>query len=142
MLTYATRNEWTIGWDSHWFYRWVPAEQKTSIRGKGSYPLSSTLTQLDYLTEVPSSFGLEDAKFAAFIEATSIIEGRDVLEEFLSCGLWTLSEKFGFRVETKESPLSKVVGSMPQVTATIGEQESRAVFEVCIVNVVNLFVGN
>jgi hypothetical protein len=120
----------------------VPAEQKTSIRGKGSYPLSSTLTQLDYLTEVPSSFGLEDAKFAAFIEATSIIEGRDVLEEFLSCGLWTLSEKFGFRVETKESPLSKVVGSMPQVTATIGEQESRAVFEVCIVNVVNLFVGN
>jgi hypothetical protein len=35
------------------------------------------------------------------------------VEEFLTCGLWPLSEKFGFEVETKECPQSKVVVPMP-----------------------------
>jgi hypothetical protein len=40
----------------------------------------------------------------------------------------------------KESPLSKVVVPMPQVTITNEEQEHVAKFEVCIMNVVNLLV--
>jgi hypothetical protein len=40
--------------------------------------------------------GLEDANFGAFVEATSIIGGHDAVEEFLTCGLWPLSENFGF----------------------------------------------
>jgi hypothetical protein len=44
------------------------------------------MTQLDYLMEAPSC-GLEDANFVAFVEATSIIGGRDAVEEFLACGL-------------------------------------------------------
>jgi hypothetical protein len=32
---------------------------------------------------------------------------------------WPLSENFGFEVETKETPPSKVVVLMPQVTAII-----------------------
>jgi hypothetical protein len=74
----------------------VHAEQKTDVRGKRIYPLSSTMTELDYLTEAPSSCGLEDANVAAFTEATSIIRGRDAVEDFLACGLWPLSEKFSF----------------------------------------------
>jgi hypothetical protein len=62
-------------------------EQKANVRGKGSYPLSSTMTRLNYLTEAPSSCGPEDANFVAFIEATSIIGGRDAVEEFLASGL-------------------------------------------------------
>jgi hypothetical protein len=69
-------------------------------RGKGNYLLSSTMTQLDHLIEAPSECGLEDANFLAFVE------------EFLACGLWPLSEKIGFPVERKESPLSKVMVPM------------------------------
>jgi hypothetical protein len=129
------------GWDGNSFFCRVPAEQKADVRGKESYPLSSTMTRLNYLTEGPSSFGLEDANFATFVEATSIIGDCDAVEEFLACGLWALSEKFGFKVERKESPLSKVVVPMPQVDTVIGTEESRAEFEAHIMNVVNLLVG-
>jgi hypothetical protein len=95
-----------------------------------------------YLTEAPSSCGLEDANFMAFVEAISNVGGRDAVEEFLASGLWPLGEKFGFKVETKEFPLSKVEVLIPQIDAAIRADESRAEFEVCIVNVVNLLVGN
>jgi hypothetical protein len=81
-------------------------------RGKGNYLLSSTMTQLDHLIEAPSECGLEDANFLAFVDVTSIIGGRNAVEEFLACGLWPLSEKIGFPVERKESPLSKVMVPM------------------------------
>jgi hypothetical protein len=45
------------------------------------------MMELNYLTEVPSSYSLEDTNFAAFVEVTSLIGGRDVVEEFVSCGL-------------------------------------------------------
>jgi hypothetical protein len=45
-------------------------------------------------------------------------------------------------MEMKESPLSKVVVPMQQINAAIGTEESRAEFEVCIVNAANLLVGN
>jgi hypothetical protein len=64
------------------------------------------------------------------------------MEEFLACGLWPISEKFDFEVEAKESPLSKDVVSMPQVTPVIEAQEPGAAFEARIVNAVNLLVGN
>jgi hypothetical protein len=136
------RNKWTSGWDGNWFYCWVPVEKKFDVRGKGSYSLSSTMTRLNYLMKAPSSCGPKDANFAAFIEATSIIKGHDVAEQFLASGLWPLSKKFGFKVEMKESLLLKVVVLMPHVDAVILTKESGAKFEVCIVNAVNLLVGN
>jgi hypothetical protein len=136
------RNKWTNGWDGNWFYCRVPVEQKANVRGKGNNPLSSTMTHLNYLTEAPSSRGPEVANFAAFFEATSIIGGHDDVEEFLASGLWPLSEKFGFEVGTKESPLSKVVVPMPQIDAAIKTEESRAEFEARIMNTANLLVGN
>jgi hypothetical protein len=45
----------------------VPAEQTADAQGKGNYPLSSMMTQLNYLTEAPSDCGPEDANFAAFV---------------------------------------------------------------------------
>jgi hypothetical protein len=44
-------------------------------------------------------------------------------------------------VETKESPLSKVMVPMPQITTAIGQWESEAKFVVCIEHVVNLLVA-
>jgi hypothetical protein len=71
------------------------------------------MTELNYLMEVPSSYGPLDVNFATFVEMTSLIGGRDVVEEFLACCLWPLGEQFGFWVETKEYPLSKVMVPMP-----------------------------
>jgi hypothetical protein len=82
------------------------------------------MTPLNYQTEVSSSCSLEDIDFVAFVEATSLIGGCEVVEEFLAYGLWPLGEQFGFEVDTKESPLSKVVVPMPRITTTIGERES------------------
>jgi hypothetical protein len=100
------------------------------------------MTKLNYLMEVPSSCGPEDANFVAFVEVTSLIGGRDVVEEFLACGLWPFGEQFSFWVGMKESPLSKVMVSMPQIIAAIGEWESEAKFVACVENAVNLLVGN
>jgi hypothetical protein len=100
------------------------------------------MTQLNYLMEAPFECAPDDANVTAFVEATSIIGCCDVVEEFLACGMWSLSEKFGFMVETKETPLSSIMVSMPKVMPTIGVHESKVAFETCIVNVINLLVDN
>jgi hypothetical protein len=119
----VVRNKWTSGWDGNLFYCRVPLEQTTDVRGKGTYPLGCTMTPLDYAMEVTFECGPGDANVAAFTKATSIIGGRDAVEEFLACELWPLTEKFGFMVETKETLLSKVVVPMPHVTPIIGAHE-------------------
>jgi hypothetical protein len=83
------------------------------------------MTPFVYEMDVPSSCGLEDADFMAFIEVTSLISGRDAVEEFLASGLWPLGQQFGFGVETKESPLSKVTTPMPRITTAIGQRGLR-----------------
>jgi hypothetical protein len=50
------------------------------------------MTPLEYLTDAPFECGPGDANVAAFIEATSIIRGHDVVE-FLAYGIWPLNEK-------------------------------------------------
>jgi hypothetical protein len=100
------------------------------------------MTPWDHLVEAPSSCGPEDVNFAAFIVASSIISGCDAVEEFLACGLWPLSEKFGFRVETMECPMFRVMVLMPPVTTIIEAKEFGAAFEVRVMNAANLLVGN
>jgi hypothetical protein len=90
----------------------VPAEGVADGRGKGSYLLSSTMTPLNHLPDALPVCGPDNANVTSFIEATSIIGSHDAVEEFLACGLWPLSEKFGFEVEMKDTPLSKVVVPM------------------------------
>jgi hypothetical protein len=141
-LTPAVRNKWVSGWDGNWFYCWVPLEQIVDVRGKVTYPLSCTMTPLNYAMEITFECGPTDTDVAAFTEAASIIGGCDIVKEFLACGLWPLCEKFGFKVETKETPLSKVVVPMPQVTPVIRAQVLGSTFEVRIATAACLLVGN
>jgi hypothetical protein len=99
------------------------------------------MTPLVYEMDVSSSCGPEDVGFVAFIEATSLIGGRDTVEEFLASGLWPLGQQFGFEVETKESPLSKVSVLMPQITTAIRQREFEATFVVWIEKAMNELVG-
>jgi hypothetical protein len=66
------------------------------------------MIQLHYLMEAAFECSPKDANVAAFIEAASIIGGHDTVEEFLACGMWPLSEKFCFEVETKETPCQRL----------------------------------
>jgi hypothetical protein len=100
------------------------------------------MIHFEYLTDAPFECDPCDANVAAFMEATSIIVGRDVVEEFLACDIWSLSEKCEFEVEMKETPLSKVVVPMPKVTPNIGKQQSGAAFKAWIIATSNLLVGN
>jgi hypothetical protein len=139
-LTLVVRNKWTSGRDDHLFYYRVPLEQLPDIRGKGNYPLRSTMTPLDYLNDAPFECCPENANVAAFVEATSIIGGRDAVKEFLACGIGPLSNSCSFEVETKETPLSKVIVPMPKVTPAIGAKENGSTFETRIVNATNLLI--
>jgi hypothetical protein len=68
---------------------------------------------VDYLLDVLFEFSLEDGDVAAFVKPTSIIGGRDAVEEFLACGISPVSYSCGFEVETKETPLLSVVVPKP-----------------------------
>jgi hypothetical protein len=122
-LTLTVRNKWRSGWDSNWFYCKVPCEQLTDVRGMGRYPLRLIMALLNYLSDVSFECGPGDANVAAFTEAVSIIGGHDVVDKFLACGIWLLIEKCDYEVETKETPLSKVVVPMLKVIPVIGAQE-------------------
>jgi hypothetical protein len=111
------------------------------IATSSTYPLSSKMTPLVHEMDVSSSCSPEDAHLAAFIQVTSLIGGRDAVEEFLASGLWPLGQQFGFEVEMKESPLSKVILSMPWITTAIGQRESEATFLAQIQNATNELVG-
>jgi hypothetical protein len=117
-------------------------EQVADVRGKGKYPLRSTMTPLDHLTDATFECSPEDVNVVAFAKVTSIIGGHDVVEEFLACGIWPLSKSYEFEVERKETPLSKVMVPIPKVTPTIGKQESEAIFKAWIATAANLLVGN
>jgi hypothetical protein len=100
------------------------------------------MTPLDYLSDVPFECDPEDVNVAAFTHVISIIGGCDVVEECLACVIGPLNEKCEFEVETKETPLLKVVVPRPKVTPVIGTKESEASFKMRIMNAANLLVGN
>jgi hypothetical protein len=138
----AVRDKWTSDRASNMFYCKVPLEQVADVRGKGNYPLRSMMSQLEYLIDAPFKCDLEDVNMAAFAEATSIIRGHDVVEEFLACGIWPLSKSCEFDVEKKETPLSNVMVPMPKVNPIIAKEESEAAFEARIIATTNLLVDN
>jgi hypothetical protein len=100
------------------------------------------MTPLDYLIDAPFECSLGDVNVVAFTEATSIIGGCGVVEEFLARGIWLLPEKCEFEAKMKVTPLSKVMVPMPKVTPTIGNQESEAAIKAQIVGATNLLVCN
>jgi hypothetical protein len=99
------------------------------------------MAPLDYLNDALFECSPNDTDVAAFIDYMTIIDGHDVVEEFLACGIWLLSNSCGFEVETKETPLLRVIVPMPKVTLAIGAKEIESVFETWIVNAANLLVG-
>jgi hypothetical protein len=78
------------------------------------------MAPLDYLNDASFECSLEDADVVAFVEAMSIIDDHDAVEEFLTYDIWPLSNNCDFEVETKETPLSSAVVPMSKITPSIG----------------------
>jgi hypothetical protein len=83
-LTPAVKNKWTSGWARNWFYNKVPSKYKADVHGKGTYPLRSEMTPLQYLTDAPYKCGVDNASVLAFPKVAAIIGGRDTVEQFLA----------------------------------------------------------
>jgi hypothetical protein len=119
----------------------VPSEHEDNFQGPKTYPLGSKMTPLVHEMDVSSSCSLEDADITAFIEVTSLIGGNDAVEEFLASGMWSLGRWFGFEVDMKASPLSKVTVRMPRIATAIGEQETGDKFNARIEKNANKVIG-
>jgi hypothetical protein len=54
------------------------------------------MSALDYWTEAPHNCVMDNANVMAFEEATKIIGGRIMVEEFLAYGIWLLNNSWDF----------------------------------------------
>jgi hypothetical protein len=68
----------------------VPSKQGNDFPGQKTYSLSLQMTHLIHDMDVFFLLRPEDADFAAFIEATSLISSHNAVAEFLASSLWPL----------------------------------------------------
>jgi hypothetical protein len=113
-LTVTVKNKWSRAWTQACFYCKVPLLRSPSPRqGKGIFALHSYMTGLDFVTEPLFECPDEDAGDAAFVKATRTIGGRDVVEEYMVCGLFPLSVSFGLgEIADGETPVLKLAAPM------------------------------
>jgi hypothetical protein len=113
-LFLAVKNKWSVGWTKAWFYCRVPVHQ-ISKGGKNIHALYSCMSVLNYQVEPLMNCPDTESNDAALVKATTMIGGRDAVEEFLACGLYHLSIGFGFGdVFDGETAVSKVMEPLPK----------------------------
>jgi hypothetical protein len=95
-LSLAIKNKWSSRWMNDWFYCRAPCLCHSG-GGKSVYALHSWISTLDYMVELEVECPDSDMNDAAFICATVIIGGCDVIKEFIACGMYPLASSFGFK---------------------------------------------
>jgi hypothetical protein len=64
---------------------------------------------LDFAIELPFECAEDDVGDVAFIKATCSVGGWDTIEEYMACGLFSLSTSYGFEeIEDRGTPVSKI----------------------------------
>jgi hypothetical protein len=89
------KNKWSTGRAKAWFYCKVPLHP-CPRGGKTIHALRSHMSALNFCTKPISSNTTQDLNDDGFIWASQNIGGQDVVEEFLSCGVWPLSSSVDF----------------------------------------------
>jgi hypothetical protein len=85
----------------------------------GVYALRSSMFALDFSTDPLFECADDNARDLAFVHATSLIGGRDTVEEYLAYGLFPLSVGLGFgEITDGETPVSKVTLPLPESPLT------------------------
>jgi hypothetical protein len=91
----ATKNKWSTGWRKAWFYCKVPLHPYPHSE-KAVHALRSHMRALNFCTKPITSDTAQDLNDDAFVWASQNIEGRDDVEQFLSCEVWPLSAGVNF----------------------------------------------
>jgi hypothetical protein len=115
-LIVAVKNKWAGGWTRVWFYCKVPLLRSPSPNwGKGIFVLCSSMSALDFSMDHSFECTDDDAGDVAFVHATSLIGGRDAVEENLACRLFSLSGGLGFEeITDSKTPISKITQPLPE----------------------------
>jgi hypothetical protein len=124
--------KWSTGWTKTWFYCKVPVHV-CSQGGKAAHALRSHMCSLDFHTMSPFDCADDDSGDIAFVRATKFIVGRDAVEEFLACGVYSLAANVGFdRVVAGVTPVSKLKMPPPKFMAACKHDEDDIYFLVRI----------
>ena len=91
-LSYCQKNKWEDDWAQYWFYAKIsfPASGPSAAV---SYPLSAKVLPFNHVSKANfkrTAAGYKDC-CAAFATATSVIGGRDLVEEYVVSKVWPLS---------------------------------------------------
>jgi hypothetical protein len=71
--------------------------------------MRSYMCSLEFQTEPPFNYADDDSGNIAFVQATKFIRGRDVVVEFIACGMYPLAASTSFdRVATHMTLVSKL----------------------------------
>jgi hypothetical protein len=89
------KNKWSTEWTKAWFYCKVPLHP-CPRGGKTVHALCSHIGALNFHMKPISSDTTQDLIDDGFVWVSQNIGGRDVVEEFLSCGIWPLSTDVDF----------------------------------------------
>jgi hypothetical protein len=72
------------------------------------------MSVLSYMVELKVDCPDDDSNDVAFVRATNTIGGRDAIEEFMACKIYTLASSFGIKgVTLSMTPVSKVCTLLP-----------------------------
>jgi hypothetical protein len=92
--------------------------------GKSVHILCSHLCALDFWTEPPVDCPDDDSGNASFIKAANSIGGRDVVEEYLACGMHPLYANVSFRgITDGVTPILRVRLPLPKFRAVRKDDE-------------------
>jgi hypothetical protein len=130
-LIVAVKNKWAGAWPLAWFYCKVPLIWSPSPgQGKGVYALHSYITELSIVSNPSFSCPNDDVSDGAFVKATRTIGGRDAMEEYVVCELFSLSANFGLgEIADEETPVLKV--SAPMTDFPVARHPEETVDEFC-----------
>jgi hypothetical protein len=124
-LTPAVKNKWSSGWMRVWFYCKVHVHV-CSQGWKTVHVLCSHMCGLDFWTEPPFDYAVDDSRDIAFARATKF---QDVVEEFLACGKYPLVAGVSFdRVTDGVTPVSRLKLPLPKFVVIKKDDEDDVQF--------------
>jgi hypothetical protein len=127
------------------FYYKVPLIRVLSLgQGKGTFALHLYMSKLESKMEPSYQCPDDEAGDVAFIKATHVIGGRNVVEEFMACELLPLSASFNLgEISEGETPVSRLIVCLPNFPVARHPDEMidgfRARVQIAVVNVVGRY---
>jgi hypothetical protein len=141
-LTLAVKNKWSSGWTKAWFYCKVPLHICRQ-GGKSVHAPRSHMSTLRFRTKPSYDCSSKELGDDTFIWSSKCIGGRDIVEEFMSCGVWPLATDVNFeQVKDDLTPILKLKVSLPRFPLSREDEEDDVKFLARVEQEVRVIVGS